>query len=653
MLAVRGIGPSATLPLLDRWGDIDFVATPRIRPNGARNAIPAGFYHGLLAPRGIGIPLLTIIVAGLLVCGPGVRPAEAQIDLSGEWRNVVHEDPVHRRSILIGDYTGIPINDAARFKAESWDQTVQAIHERQCIPHPVTYAMRGFPASIRISTIDDAETGGVIAYTMVGTYGRPRTIWMDQRPHPSAYAPHTWSGFSTGQWEGDALVVTTTHIKMGFLLRNGVPTSDRATMRERYKRHGDHLLGIIFVDDPVYLSEPLIRTQDWVRNPAGQPNAWGPCGPAHIVDELPNHTPGDVPHYLPGTNPFLDDFHARHGLPANLPVGGVETIYPEYAARLAGRGEADSSTPATSVAASAAETDGNATEAGIEVLPVQGNVYMIVGAGGNIAAQVGPDGVLLVDTGLEERSDEVLAAVAELSDRPIRMIVNTHAHSDHTGGNEALSAAGARIGEGVLVGARTSANAMIVAHEEVLNAMSAIEGPNTMPPEAWPTDSYPNTLKEIYSNGEGIRLLHRPEGHTNGDSIVHFRGSDVIVTGDVFSTIGYPVIQAQDGGGIDGVIRELNRIIELTIPADWQEGGTMVIPGHGRIADEADVVEYRDMVTIIRDRIEDMISGGMSLDQVREARPTRDYDGRYGAVDGAWTTEMFVEAIYRNLSSDR
>src|SRR5215471_17570709 len=189
-------------------------------------------------------------------------PAFAQIDLSGEWSNITHEDINHRQSVEIGDYTGLPINEAARYKAESWDEAVLATHERQCIPHVVTYAMRGQPGNIRISKIDDPDTGEIIAYTIHGTYGRPRTIWMDGRPHPSERAPHTWAGFSTAKWESNALVVTTTHIKMGWIMRNGVPTSDRATMTEHFIRHDRHLLNVIVINDPVYLSEPFIRTQD-------------------------------------------------------------------------------------------------------------------------------------------------------------------------------------------------------------------------------------------------------------------------------------------------------------------------------------------------------------------------------------------------------
>src|SRR5262245_60941175 len=264
-------------------------------------------------------------------------PTFAQIDLSGEWSNLTHEDVNHRQSVEIGDYAGLPINEAGRYKAESWDEAVLATHERQCIPHVVTYAMRGQPGNIRIGKIDDVDTGQIIAYTIHGTYGRPRTIWMDGRPHPSDNAPHTWAGFSTGKWEGSSLVVTTTHIKMGWIMRNGVPTSDRATMTERFIRHGDHLLDMIVINDPVYLSEPFVRTQDWRLNLTGEPNAWGSCSPAQIADEIPNQKRGYVPHHLPGTNVQMREFTTKRGVPPEAARGGAETTYPEYALKLRGQ----------------------------------------------------------------------------------------------------------------------------------------------------------------------------------------------------------------------------------------------------------------------------------------------------------------------------
>ena len=571
-------------------------------------------------------------------------PAFAQVDLSGEWSNLTHEDLTHRQSVELGDYAGLPINEAARFKAESWDAAVLSTHERQCIPHVVTYAMRGMPGNIRISKVDNTDTGQIIAYTIHGTYGRPRTIWMDGRPRPSTYAPHSWAGFSTGRWEGNALVVTTTHIKMGWIMRNGVPTSDRATLTEHFIRHDNHLMDVLVVDDPVYLTEPFIRTQDWLLNLGGQPNAYGVCGPAQIIDELPNRKNGYVPHYLPGMNEDLLKFPAKLGVPPDAARGGAQTTYPEYSLQPQGRRAEAGATPAQN------PVQPSAMAGGIEVLPVQGNVYMLAGAGGNIAIQVGDDGVVLVDTGAAAASDKALAAIRQLSSKPIRIVVNTDADADHTGGNEVLAKSGSRIGGGVLVGGRAEEGAMVIAHEQVLAAMSAPTGKvSPTPARAWPTDTYSGDSKDVYANGEGIQILHQPTAHTGGDSIVYFRRSDVLVSGDIFNTTGYPVIDAGKGGSFSGVLDGLNRIIDIAIPKDWQEGGTMVIPGHGRLAEESDVVEYRDMITIIGDRIRDMIGKGMTLAQVKAARPTRDYDPRYGAATGPWTTDSFIEAAYRDL----
>lgn len=296
-------------------------------------------------------------------------------------------------------------------------------------------------------------------------------------------------------------------------------------------------------------------------------------------------------------------------------------------------------------------------DSGVHVLPVQGNVYMLVGAGGNITIQIGNQGVLLVDTGLAQNSEKVLSEVRKLSSRPIRYIINTHVHPDHTGGNAVIAKAGLTITGGNVAGNITDAaeGAAILANQAVLDRMSAppAAGQAAIPFAALPTDTYITKEKHMFFNGEGIELIHEPAAHTDGDSFVYFRRSDVVAAGDIFTPGNYPVIDLQRGGNIQGIIAALNKLIELTIPADKQEGGTYVIPGHGRLCDQADVVEYRDMATIIRDRIQNMIKKGMTLEQVKAAKPTQDYDPEYGTTSGFWTTDMFVEAVYRSLSAGK
>ena len=294
-------------------------------------------------------------------------------------------------------------------------------------------------------------------------------------------------------------------------------------------------------------------------------------------------------------------------------------------------------------------------DAEVHVLPVQGNIYMLVGAGGNITVQTGKDGVLLVDSGFDQTAAKVLVALHTLSKGTVRYIINTHVHGDHTGGNEKIAKAGKTIAGGNVVatiGESAGEGATIIAHEKVLNRMSAPTGSQAPTPQgAWPTDTFFINEKNLFVNGEGIQILHIPEAHTDGDSIVFFRRSDVISAGDVFTPERYPIIDLQRGGNVQGVIAALNQIIHLSIPAEKQEGGTMVIPGHGRLCDQADVVVYRDMVTIVRDRVQDMIKKGMTLEQVKAAKPTLDYDPLYASPNRG--PDSFVEAVYKSLSQKK
>ena len=288
-----------------------------------------------------------------------------------------------------------------------------------------------------------------MAYSLQGSYGRPRMIWMDGRPHPSELAPHTWVGFSTGTWERNTLVVSTTHVKMGWLQRNGSPTSDLVTMEEHFIRHGDYLMVVTVINDPIFLAEPFIRTTNFVLSLSANANAWGSCAPQQTVDELPGAPTGYVPHHLPDDTAHVQEFITKNGVPADGARGGAATIYPEYALTLQqmARNESDPRNRAAQgppLGANPRRAPPPPATGDVRTLHVQGNVYLLAGAGGNMAVQVGDDGVLLVDTGSGNLNDKVIAAVRQLSDKPIRLIVNTHAHPDHVGGNETLAKAGAR-----------------------------------------------------------------------------------------------------------------------------------------------------------------------------------------------------------------
>jgi glyoxylase-like metal-dependent hydrolase (beta-lactamase superfamily II) len=599
-------------------------------------------------------PFIGAGVLLLIAVGPG--SVFAQVDLSGEWSARYHEDQEHRiPGPELGDYTGLPINDAARLKADSWDASILSLREHQAKPHPSTYSLRG-PANIRITKAFDPVTQDTIAYELFGTFGQAtRMIWLDGRPHPSGYAAHTWAGFSTGRWEGDTLTVTTTHFKVGWIQRNGVAHSDAATMTEHFMRHGDVLTVVTIVDDPVYFEEPFIRSSNWVLNATQEVNRTQ----FDVVDEVAGHPKGNVPHYLPGSAGArlkLTEFATKHGIPVEAVRGGAETIYPEYQLRLQqlmSRGNSTSNVPAPTRASSTnsfrprppAPPNPRGGDQ-VRLVPVQGNIHMLVGAGANIAVQIGDEGVLLIDTGARGLSDSVLAAIRQVTDKPIRILVDSSVDEDHAGGNEEIAKVGRWLGGNApgnfglaVTGAR------VLAHERVLARMSAPTGKLPARPfAAWPTETFFTADKEIFFNNEAIQLLHQPAAHTDGDVVVFFRRSDVVAAGDVFITTGYPVIDRTRGGSVQGLIDGLNRIIDVTIPKDKEEGGTYVIPGHGRLADEADVVEYRDMVTIVRDRIQDLIRRGLTLDQVKAARPTLDYDGRYGSSDA------FIEAVYRDLT---
>jgi cyclase len=294
----------------------------------------------------------------------------------------------------------------------------------------------------------------------------------------------------------------------------------------------------------------------------------------------------------------------------------------------------------------------------VHILHVRKNIYMLVGAGGNITISAGPDGVLLVDSGLAQSADKVIAAVNQLSQqlsgegvppKPIQYIINTHVHADHTGGNEKIAKYGKTFTGGNVAGDISGAGegAAVYAYQTVLDRMSASQGKSPASPTgAWPTVTYDLDVLNLshYFNGEAVQMIHQQTAHTDGDTMVYFRGADVLSTGDIFLTTSYPIIDLDRGGSLQGTIDALNHILDIAVPEFRLEGGTMVVPGHGRLCDSADVAYYRDMVTVLRDRLQDQIKKGKNLEQIKAAGLTKDYDGRYGSPD------KFLESAYKSLT---
>ena len=285
----------------------------------------------------------------------------------------------------------------------------------------------------------------------------------------------------------------------------------------------------------------------------------------------------------------------------------------------------------------------------VQTLKVQGSIYLLAGAGGNIVVQLGDDGVLMVDTGYEKMSDKVMAAIRKLSNQPIRDIINTTLADDHTGANSIFVKAGSVRQAGPGIGQRPN-EADLIASGDLLRIMTEI-GPEKISVDRWPPKTFLTPSMDFYANDEAVIIKHIPEAVTGGDSMVFFRKSDVVAAGDLFNETSYPYIDLEHGGGISGIIEGLNQLLEYAVPKHLQEGGTMIIPGHGRIGDEHDVLEYRDMVTIIRDRVQNAIKKKMTLAQIKAAKPsyTYEYDLRFGR-NPAWTPDQFVEAIYKSLT---
>jgi glyoxylase-like metal-dependent hydrolase (beta-lactamase superfamily II) len=303
--------------------------------------------------------------------------------------------------------------------------------------------------------------------------------------------------------------------------------------------------------------------------------------------------------------------------------------------------------------------------AALETIQIRPNVFVIFGGGANVTAHVGEDGVLLVDSGSTATADAVLQAIKAISSQPIRLIINTSADTDHVGGNERLAKAGVRINPDAF---SDQDQATVLAHENVLSRMSAPNDRAGSPPGtparqganeslfpvgAWPNETYTARIRSMYLNNDGVQVMRQVGAHSDGDSIVLFRRADVIATGDILDLRHFPVIDAENGGSIQGEIDALNHLLELTIPAMplvLKDGRTLLVPGHGRLSDYGELVEYRDMVTVIRDLIEDMVDKGMTATQVKAANPAKGYRQRFGVESGPWTTDMFVDAIYSGVA---
>jgi cyclase len=606
-----------------------------------------------------GVALLSVTLYGQQSgpAGPAPRPSPA-IDLSGYWTPVMHEDAFERGAgNEIADYGGFGLNEAGRLWALSYDPSRVTLRHHQCEGYVAPYQMRS-TGNFRIWEDRDPRTQRLVAIHVYGqTTEGLRTIWMDGRPHPPAWAPHTARGFSTGRFVGNALVAQTTHIKQGWVRRNGLPGSDQTTMTDFFLRYGDRITNVTVANDPVFFSEPQVRSNDYLRQPVDH-GAWlYACDDGEqILDRAADY----VPHYLFGKQPFAREFAKKYSLPVAASLMGAASMYPELPAQLRSLTNPDALfSPApgrpseTSRAVNPEPRDGQ-----VHVLPIRNNVYMLVGDGGNIVVQTGDQGTFVVDTGEGKLSDKVLAAIRTLTPKPIQFVANTSFHADHTGGNDTLGASGQdpslpgsfflnSAPRGVTgLFADPLSHATMIGHNNVMVRMQAAGAPAG----AVPADTYLEERRRKFHNGDAIELFHMPNASTDGDSLVHFRSADVIVAGDIFTTTQYPFIDSKNGGTVQGLIRGLNAILDRTVFRHQGEGGTYVVPGHGYLSDEHEVVEYRDMVVIVRDRVKVMKDAGSTLAQIQASRVTADYDTRYGANTGPWTTAMFVQAVFDTLS---
>ncbi len=553
-----------------------------------------------------------------------------------------------------GDYAGLPVNAAARYKAQAYSPEWLTVPEHQCIPHPSTYQDRS-PGGLTVIKIYDPVTQNLVAYQTQGNYGLMRTIWMDGRAHPGPNARHTFEGFSTGKWVDDRLVVETTHLKAGWIRRNGVPHSDEARMLEYYVRHDGYMTVTTAVDDPYYFDEPFIRSTDLKVNVrattrmtefggfvnGGPGGTFFKCTP---IDEL-DVAIGRVPHFIAGQEHVeLETFARTYDIPLDAGFGGSETMYPEYMTKLrqmggykAGQTTAGPTRAAMTAAAKAAVAKAP-PDMTVTSEHVKGQVWMVTAGGQNVAVQIGDEGILVVDPGRKELGAAVLAEIRKLGgNKPVREVIQTSSDVSLLGATDV-------IGTPVVAGGQRP---NVIAHESVGLRLGRAKASG----DIIPNDTLFRGKRSIFFNNEPVEIIHVPAAHSDGDVIVYFRESDVVVTGALLANVTYPDINVADGGTIQGTVDALNRILDITV-AEWRsQGGTMVIPSLGHFYDEGDVAEYRDMVTIIRDRIQDAIDRGLTLEQTKAERLTRDYDGRYGNKPGPGSTDAFVEAAYKSLKN--
>jgi len=613
----------------------------------------------------------------------GGKGAGSPVDLVGTWRKVGQEDTHERGSGPDpGEYWGLPLNDAARMRSDTYNEEwVTTSQIMQCRPHPLGYQPLG-PDPMRIEQIVDPVNRQVIAIGVSydETPGN-RMIWLDGRPHPGPYAMHSWEGFSTAHFKGDTMIIDSTHLKEGFHRRNGVPSSFRSHVVEHVSLDEPYMTWVVTTYDPDYLTEPAVRSVTYIRAPTVQIPPY-PCNPTQ-EEHLAGKNEYRMPHYLMGENPYLTEVAAKYKAPLEGVRGGAETTYPEWRAKgialpIPAPGltikptYTDASTKAAEMADAKPRT--NPTYDKVEVVHASESVYMIAGAGGNIAVSSGADGVFLVDSGAAAATPKVLDAISQITNqirtpdhpegavsaadfwqashayRPatIRMIINTSMKPEHTGGNGNVRDSKYFHGIGV-EGQDELASEVILSHEMVQRRMLEEKAPE----RSVPTNTFFSLRQDLhrYMNGSAVQVYHTPDAITDGDSFVWFRKADVIATGDLYNSDIYPPIDVDKGGNINGVISGLNEIFDMCAVEYMSQGGTMIIPGHGWLSDAADLEYYRDMLMVIRDRIQAMVDKKMTLAQVKAAKPTMDYDVEYGREPGV--TANFVEAVYRSLTEKK